>query len=99
MGILLIICVIFILGIFFEKTDREKSEVENLPLFELPPYSMEQVDHQGQAKPTYTEDEVKILLETQRGNCYVAVYNKTHDKDLASLASKAPEPGQWKERK
>jgi hypothetical protein len=99
MGILLIICVIFILGIFFEKTDREKSEVENLPPFELPPYSMEQVDHQGQAKPTYTEDEVKILLETQRGNCYVAVLTATMDEEIAKVAGGAPEPGQWKKLK
>ena len=47
----------------------------------------------------WTEEEVTNLLDMQRGNSYVAVYNKTHDKDLASLASKAPEPGQWKERK
>jgi hypothetical protein len=47
----------------------------------------------------WTEEEVTNLLDMQRGNSYVAVYNKTHDKDLASLASKAPEPGQWRERK
>jgi uncharacterized protein YcaQ len=47
----------------------------------------------------WTEEEVTNLLDMQRGNSYVAVYDKTHDKDLASLASKAPEPGQWRERK
>jgi hypothetical protein len=52
-----------------------------------------------QLESLWTEEEVSRLLDTQRGNSYVAVYDKTHDKDLASLASKAPEPGQWKERK
>ncbi len=52
-----------------------------------------------QLEPMWTEAEVSMLLDTQRGNSYVAVYDKTHDVDLASLASKAPEPGQWKERK
>jgi uncharacterized protein YcaQ len=47
----------------------------------------------------WTEEEVTNLLDVQRSNSYVAVYDKTHDKDLASLASKAPEPGQWRERK
>jgi hypothetical protein len=52
-----------------------------------------------QLEPLWTEEEVSRLLDTQRGNSYVAVYDKTHDVDLASLASSAPEPGQWKERK
>ena len=52
-----------------------------------------------QLEPLWTEGEVSRLLDTQRGNSYVAVYDKTNDVDLASLASKAPEPGQWKERK
>ena len=47
----------------------------------------------------WTEEEVTNLLDIQRGNSYVAVYDKTHDVDLASLATEAPEPGQWKERK
>ena len=34
----------------------------------------------------YTQDEVKKLLETQRGNCYVAILNETKDKKIASLA-------------
>ena len=41
----------------------------------------------------YTQDEVKKLLETQRGNCYVAILNETKDKKIASLATKAPLPG------
>lgn len=41
----------------------------------------------------YTQDEVKKLLETQRGNCYVAVLNETKDKEIAGLAIKAPLPG------
>lgn len=45
---------------------------------------------------TYTEKEVEKLLETQRGNCYVAVYNATQDQSLARIASSAPEPGQWR---
>lgn len=41
----------------------------------------------------YTQDEVKKLLETQRGNCYVAVLNVTKDTETASLAVNAPLPG------
>ncbi len=41
----------------------------------------------------YTQEEVKKLLETQRGNCYVAVLNVTKDTEIASLATKAPLPG------
>ena len=40
----------------------------------------------------YTEQEVRALLDMQRGNCYVAVYNKTLSTETASLASLAPEP-------
>lgn len=49
---------------------------------------------------TYTEKEVDELLKTQRGNCYVAILTETRDKDLASIASKAPEPsgGKWREK-
>ena len=47
----------------------------------------------------YTEKEVDKLLETQRGNSYVAILNATQDKTLASIASSAPEPGQWKENR
>lgn len=45
---------------------------------------------------TYTEEEVTKLLEIQRGNSYVAIYNHTGDQTLAGIASKAPEPGQWR---
>jgi hypothetical protein len=41
----------------------------------------------------YTEKQVKELLETQRGNCYVAVLNVTKDTEIAGLATKAPLPG------
>lgn len=47
----------------------------------------------------YTEKEVEELLIAQRGNCYVAVLSETKDKNVAQLASSAPEPGQWRERK
>lgn len=44
-------------------------------------------------KGLYTLDEVAELLSTQRGNCYVAILNKTGDNELATLCSRAPEPG------
>lgn len=54
---------------------------------------LEKIDN----KPvTYTEEEVSRLLETQRGNCYVAIYNYTSNQELATVAGAAPEPGQWR---
>lgn len=50
----------------------------------------------GDNPTTYTEEEVTKLLETQRGNCYVAIYNRTTNEDLARVASTAPEPGHWR---
>ena len=47
----------------------------------------------------FTEKEVDELLIAQRGNCYVALLSETKDKKIAQLASSAPEPGQWRERK
>ena len=48
----------------------------------------------------YSEKEVEKLLETQRGNCYVAIYNKTQgEQDLAKVASLSPEPGHWRKTK
>lgn len=46
----------------------------------------------------YTQEEVERLLETQRGNCYVAVLSKCGDEEIATACTKAPEPGgdQWK---
>lgn len=41
----------------------------------------------------YTQKQVEELLETQRGNCYVAVLGETKDTKIASLATKAPLPG------
>ena len=48
---------------------------------------------QEQDKKLYTEQEVKDLLETQRGNCYVALLSHTKNEDIASVALGAPEPG------
>jgi hypothetical protein len=48
---------------------------------------------QGQDKKLYTEQEVKYLLEVQRGNCYVALLSYTKNDDIASVALGAPEPG------
>jgi hypothetical protein len=47
----------------------------------------------------FTEKEVEELLQTQKGNCYVAILSETKDETIASLATSAPEPGQWRERK
>lgn len=47
----------------------------------------------------YTEEEVEKLLSAQRGNCYVAVLSATKDKKVAQLASSAPEPGMWRDKK
>lgn len=41
----------------------------------------------------YTQKQVEELLETQRGNCYVAILGETKDTKIASLATKAPLPG------
>ena len=46
-----------------------------------------------QQERSYTEKEVKELLETQRGNCYVALLSHTKNDDIASIALQAPEPG------
>jgi hypothetical protein len=45
-----------------------------------------------QAERMYSEEEVRKLLETQRGNCYVAILIKTKDEELAAIAGGAPEP-------
>ena len=74
----------------------ERIKIEDLKDFDV---WQELKNVQIKLEPFWTEEEVSRLLDTQRGNSYVAVYDKTHDNDLASLASKAPEPGQWKERK
>lgn len=49
----------------------------------------------------YSEKEVSDLLDIQRGNCYVAVMNRTKDSVVASEATTAPEPmgGKWKKSK
>jgi uncharacterized Zn finger protein (UPF0148 family) len=45
-----------------------------------------------QSERMYTEEEVRKLLETQRGNCAVAILIKTRDEELAAIAGGAPEP-------
>ena len=47
----------------------------------------------------YSEKEVEKILESQRGNSYVAVLNKTRDEELAVVAGSAPEPGYWRKVK
>jgi|694.fasta_scaffold00102_99 hypothetical protein len=42
---------------------------------------------------SYIEEEVRELLETQRGNCYVALLSHTKNDDTSSIALQAPEPG------
>ena len=41
----------------------------------------------------YTEEEVRRLLDMQKGNCYVAILTQTRDEKIASLAISAPLPG------
>jgi hypothetical protein len=52
-----------------------------------------------QAERMYSEEEVINLLETQRGNSYVAVLSATKNDELASIALNAPEPGGMKKFK
>jgi hypothetical protein len=40
----------------------------------------------------YTQKQVKELLETQRGNCYVAVLNETKNEEIAGMTMLAPIP-------
>jgi len=51
------------------------------------------------AERMYSEQEVINLLETQRGNSYVAVLTATKNDELASIALNAPEPGGIKQFK
>jgi hypothetical protein len=41
----------------------------------------------------YTEKQVKELLDTQKGNCYVAVLTETKDEKVSVIAGSAPYPG------
>jgi hypothetical protein len=41
----------------------------------------------------YTEQQVKKLLDAQKGNCYVAVLNETKDEKVSVIAGSAPYPG------
>ena len=54
------------------------------------------LQEQGQL---YSEKEVEKILESQRGNSYVAVLNKTSSSSLAVVAGSAPEPGHWRKVK
>jgi hypothetical protein len=47
----------------------------------------------------YSEKQVEKILESQRGNSYVAVLNKTRDEEIAVVAGSAPEPGHWRKTK
>jgi hypothetical protein len=40
----------------------------------------------------YTQKQVKELLETQKGNCYVAVLNETKNEEIAGMTMLAPIP-------
>jgi hypothetical protein len=60
------------------------------------PLAMQSIFIKGaeyQAEQMYSEDEVRLLLQTQKSNCYVAILMKTKDEELASIAGDAPEPG------
>jgi hypothetical protein len=49
-------------------------------------------------EPLFSEKRVNELLCSQRGNSYVAILSKTKDEELASVASLAPEPWNWREK-
>jgi len=55
-------------------------------------YIIEQLNN-PQEKKMYSEQEVRDLLETQRGNCYVAILSQTKNDEIASIAIQSPEPG------
>lgn len=87
----------------FIKEYLKENSIEQLPdfFYELLDESIKDVENFVKKElNTYTEKEVDELLKTQRGNCYVAILTETRDKDLASIASKAPEPsgGKWREK-
>lgn len=46
-----------------------------------------------QEQKMYSEQEVRDLLETQRGNCYVAILSQTKNDEIATIAIQSPEPG------
>lgn len=88
----------------FIKEYLKENYIEQLPdcFYELLDESIKDVENFVKKESnTYTEKEVDELLSTQRGNCYVAILTETRDKDLASIASKAPEPsgGKWRKWK
>jgi len=55
-------------------------------------YIIEQLN-KIQEQKMYSEQEVRDLLETQRGNCYVAILSQTKNDEIATIAIQSPEPG------
>jgi hypothetical protein len=78
-----------------EVSERLAGEYRDVRINPSTKFQIQQLIIKGakwQAERMYTEDEVRELLDMQRGNSYVAVLNKTRNVDIASLASSAPEP-------
>ena len=72
-----------------------KKEIKLEDVFNEEHYEIKEklIKEQKPQDKTYTEQEVKDLLEMQRGNCYVALLSHTKNDDIASVALGAPEPG------
>ena len=72
-----------------------KKEIKLEDVFNEEHYEIKEklIKEQKPQDKTYTEQEVKDLLEIQRGNCYVALLSHTKNDDIASVALGAPEPG------
>ena len=78
-----------------EAAERLAEEYRDVRINPSTKFQIQQLIIKGakwQAERMYSEDEVRKLLEIQRGNCYVAVLTETRNVDTASLASSAPEP-------
>ena len=77
---------------YSEQSKAYEDEVE--PMFDTSRYLVAGFIEgaKWQQQNSYSEEEVRELLLTQRGNCYVAILTKTKDIKLASLAMSAPEP-------
>ncbi len=56
-------------------------------------------NNEVELEPLYTEKEVENILETQRGNSYVAVLKETNNTITSLAASTAPEPWGWRKNK
>ena len=73
------------------KYDKPNSDIQNT--WEHT-YSIEKPKQETlEVERFYTEQEVRDLLEMQRGNCYVALLSHTKNEDIATVALGAPEPG------